>query len=222
MIQASAINYLSYNKVGILDPDGNMKTYTYKELGYPYFYSANNIKSDRIVDYEKTEIDVLLPSGIEKRPMYKIYTQTPFDINDLRKESVLSVEDDFGYAYIDRRLGADNVIEWVKPNRYAYIDIETVKGKPFLVGYIPYINGERQEYIGYTTPEDFIDELKFDKIAAVIGYNSNAYDYRFFENYNNTYWKMPMKLDGMLIYSKFRQKSKRSLDAVSRQEGFAE
>lgn len=221
MIEASSINYIAYDKIGILDPDGNIKKYTLKELGYPYFYSSNNILSDDVVSYEKVNINVLLPSGIETKPMYKIYARNPFKIRELKEKSVFSVEDDFGYAYIDRQLGADNVVSWVKPNRYAYIDIETKNGKPFLIGYVAYINGERQEYIGYTTIEDFIDELEIDKIAAVIGYNSNAYDYKFFEGYNNTYWKMVMKLDGMLIYSKFRQKSKRSLDAVSRYEGFS-
>ena len=211
---------MGYDKIGVLSPDGELTKYSIEELGYPYFYSSNNILSDRVVKYEKVNINVLLPEGIVNKPMYKIYTKNPFDIYELSKKSVFAVEDDVGAAYIDRRLGADGVIEWVKPNRYAYIDIETKNGKPFLIGYIPYINGVRQEYIPYTTVEDLIEELEYDKITTVIGYNSNAYDYRFFQNYNNTYWKMLMKLDGMLIYSKFRQKSKRSLDSVSRSEGF--
>ena len=182
MIKASSINYIGYNKVGILDPDGNKKEYSFKELGYPYFYSSLNIISDSVVNYEKVDINVLFPEGIINKPMYKTYTKSPFDIYNLTKDapssifnidkmsqnSVLMVEDDVGVAYLDRRLGADGVIEWVKPNRYAYIDIETKNGKPFLIGHLPYINGERQDYIPYTTSEDFIDELQYDRIAAVI------------------------------------------------------
>lgn len=223
MLKVSSAYYI-YGKVGFLTPEGEEIIKSFDELEYPYFYSLNPIKApDKIVDIKKVKLQVLVPDtpdGKKEMEMYKISTLSPYYIRDLRVGATLSVEDDV--TFLERRLGADKIIEWEKPETYAIIDLETdASGKPFLYGYIPVKNGVEGEYLGFTTPESLIHQCEKDKVACVIGYNSYNYDFKFFESYEkNTYWKKMTKLDAMLIYSKFRQKPFRSLDYIAKEEGF--
>lgn len=220
MIKATNVGY-ERSKIFITEPDGTVKLYNFKDLGYPYFYSSNNIVSSNVVKSYRETIKLLLPNEIAEMPMYKIYVRTPNDIPFLREKSTLSVEDDI--SYIERRLGADRVIEWTKPENYALIDAEVnAKGEIFLMGVIPYIKGKRMPYIFFTDMDEFIRWLSEARIALVGAFNGSGYDYRFLdERYKYTYWKYPLHLDLLDVYAKWRHKQRRSLDYILKEEGFA-
>jgi DNA polymerase elongation subunit (family B) len=203
------------NYVWLLSNSGEVKYYEFSDLEYPYFYSRVKINAKEVVNAEKVKINVLSKKGILKEQEYwKIEVCCPLAISKIKGGSEVC---ESTIKYLERRLGADGIVRWVKPERYAYIDIETDDGKIVLIGVIDNVSGE---YKAFKSVAEFEKWLIDSKIVMVVAWNGRYFDFRYIsKDAKSEYWKKVLKLDGMELYVKFVGSVRRGLDWVGKEEG---
>ena len=220
------VSNVGWNKSGDEDvwymlPDGSIKNVAIADLEYPYIYSNYNFNQNEhpdVVSNEKCNIRTLFLDGIYNIDCYKTSFENPSAIKQLKSKAALTVEGDI--RYLERRLGADGVIEWTHPQNWASVDIEVNKNnKIFLIGaMLP--DGR---YYDFDNTKDFSDWLKEKKVGLITGWNSYTYDYPFLEKEKlNPYYYNVMKLDSMVLYNNILQKHRRPLAVIAEEEEVGE
>ena len=209
------------NNVWFIDGDGNISEYDFGDLEFPYFYSPNKIEYSGIVNVLKEKIKVLYKNGVKEMEVYKYSVASPYIVKAIKEANLENIYIEANIVYLERRLGADGIVEWVKPCRYAYVDIEADKEKITLIGLIVMNDGKAEDYIYFNTAEEFIDYIEERKIIMLLAWNGKAYDFAVLDKYLNKYeyWKYILKVDAMDLYSYFTRSISRSLDFVGREEG---
>lgn len=213
----------------VLNSDGLVSTLHHKDLEYPYFYTEADLKDDTaIVSKEAKEVLYFNGKQYSRKKMYKISTRGAYDIPKLRKGSFTIAEADI--PFLERRLGADGYVEYATiPKRYAYIDIEEIKGQIALIGVKAIIDGVKSPYYGFTEIADFVKYLLDNRITIILAWNGEAYDYKILEDYVaemgkqdyrfRIWWDLMLKLDSMTIYSRYTQQKLMSLEKAAEIEG---
>ncbi len=198
-------------------PDGNVNYTNFLELMLPYYYSRENIKDKRIVHTEVEKINVLYPAREQEEYWFKNYVETPIDVKGTKLTALSTCEADI--EYLERRIGADKIIQWTKPEHIGYLDIETLNNKISLIG----ITDEHEHYEYFFDVESAVNYIEQKRMAMVTGWNSSAYDYKFIDGAtDNAYWKTVLKQDSMILYSKFLQKHRRGLNFIAKENGLGE
>ncbi len=217
--------------ISVLFSNGSTAFYSIGELEYPYFYAnyeyAVSLKSQYVHDVEIVRKKVLRASGIEEVTLGKISALSPAFINRLSSKASYTCEAHI--PYLERRLGADGVVEFASaPARYAYIDIEEVKGKIAVIGYIDSIENV---YYPLKTVNDFLIKCSENKIVSLVAWNGAGYDFlrldqEIKKTVTNKYllfrWNIMLKFDAMLLYATYTQSNLISLDKAAKLEEVGE
>jgi len=224
MIKIVNIDYKG-NDIYAMHPDGTISSYSFGDLEFPYAYFEEKPPSDGlIVSAVKKRIKVLRQSGIEEKDMWKVEVRQPFAIKRLASEAKgLTTEADI--IYLERRLGADGIIEWARGDNYAYVDIEADKKGITLIGVIAYIGGKWNDYVYFTTPEEFLKYLKDNKISMLIAWNGYGYDFKVLDKYlkKDLYYSLILKIDAMDLHSRFApRRTGAALNVVAKNLGIGE
>lgn len=215
-------NYKDITHLSFMTEDGNIIVKDIKELEYPYFLGIpdrnkkfSDVEIAHIEHTEKLEIPYLTQTGVKKADGYRVFVYIPKNVPELRPKFTMTFEANIPYI---RRLAYDNVIEWSpKVTRYADIDIEERKGEIELIGYIDSIDNE---YIPFYSINDFLDTLKKRKILEIYAWNGESYDFKRLNNIiKDEYFKHILKLDAMIYYSIFNQRSPRTLNLAGKENG---
>jgi len=209
------------NNVWFIDGNGNISEYDFGDLEFPYFYSPNKIEYSGIVNVLKEKIKVLYKNGVKEMEVYKYAVASPYIVKAIKEANLENTYIEANIVYLERRLGADGIVEWVKPRRYAYLDIEADKEKITLIGLIVMNDGKAEDYIYFNTADEFIDYIEERKIAMLLAWNGKTYDFAVLDKYLDKYeyWKRILKVDAMDLYSYFTRSISRALDFVGREEG---
>ena len=209
------------NNVWFIDGNGNISEYDFGDLEFPYFYSPNKIEYSGIVNVLKEKIKVLYKNGVKEMEVYKYAVASPYIVKAIKEANLENTYIEANIVYLERRLGADGIVEWVKPRRYAYLDIEADKEKITLIGLIVMNDGKAEDYIYFNTADEFIDYIEKRKIAMLLAWNGKTYDFAVLDKYLDKYeyWKRILKVDAMDLYSYFTRSISRALDFVGREEG---
>lgn len=215
VIKAVTAGYAGGSDIWYMTPEGEVESATIgQQLEWPYFYSDTKLSGYGIVDQNLETVKVLTLNKIDERRLWKIELLSPSLAKQLRTKAKVTAEDDI--VYLDRRLGADGQIEWVRPKKVAYTDLESNRetGKLELVGAL--LN---DQYEHFSDPEDYFTVLGQEHYAADTAWNGSKYDFRILSKTPNTRWGQTRHIDSMDLYAKFTShKTRRGLDVVARRE----
>lgn len=216
-------------RVRVLYNNGDLLLYNVSSLEYPYFYSGEDIsrklkpeEKSKIIKVEEAKRGVITPDGIMNVKLYKVETKTPTIIGTLKYRSRATCEADI--PYLERRLGADGVIEWANtPSRYAFIDVEEANGVITLIGYEDSIS---KTYIPMKTVKELLVKLMSEKITIILAWNGYGYDFHRLDalveqeqsDALKRWWNVIMKMDAMQMYSQFLQVRIMSLENAGANE----
>ena len=240
MIEASYGSYTGFG-VRFVMPDSSVKSYSFEELEYPYFYAQNDLTGAiGVVSCEPVRINILHKNEIEKDvPMFKVNVRNPsFISNFTRKfkqdeqvyDAGVCVENDV--RYLEQRLGADKVIRWTPPEKVLAVDIEVDKeDNVFLTG-AKLITKDKEtgeskvsEFLAFYRLEDLIDWMENNKVRFLAAYNGDGYDFRYMveklkDKPHFKFLETCVFLDILPIYCKLLHKSPAPLSQVAVMEGF--
>jgi DNA polymerase elongation subunit (family B) len=216
------------DRIWFLTPDGNIIFKTIEELEYPYFYGDRDLSEENgVVSCVPEKINVLYSDHLDSElSLYKISVKEPSLISKYRNKCKVLVESDI--PYLERRLGADNVIEWVAPQKVASIDIEVDNDdNVFLIGAEILENKKRGEYKWFSSPEQLIDWLENNHVRALASFNGDNYDYVYLSQKlmgkpHFEYFQKMLFLDVLVLYSKLKHKSPAPLRQIAVDEGLEE
>ena len=226
-IKASYITYFG-NGLRLLLPDGSESYKSFEELEYPYFYGDKDFTGEpNVIKSEPANINIMYLDKVETNvPMFKTSVSSPFYVKQYRDKCKTVSEADI--LYLERRLGADGIIEWTAPETIACLDIENDKnGKIFLTGVQVIRNSKAEPYISFHRPEDLIDFLENNRIKFVTAFNGDNYDFLMLYDYlkdkpHFAYFSKMMFIDILPIYGKLLHKRPAPLSQIAVQEGFEE
>ena len=209
------------NKVWFLMNNGEVRYVNFGDIEHPYFYSSNQMSGNRVISSTKENVDILTMDGVQREVMYRTEVNSPYDVKILSK-GIKTAEADI--LYLERRLGADGIVKWVKPDNYIYIDIEDIRKEKRLFGGEIIQKGVGLGYKPFYSIDDFMDYIKKNRVTAILAWNGDNYDFKIIDKYINNndknYWDMMLKFDAMRIYTKIvKRMPMRSLDYVARLEG---
>ena len=121
-IKASYITYFG-NGLRLLLPDGSESYKSFEELEYPYFYGDKDFTGEpNVIKSEPANINIMYLDRVETNvPMFKTSVSSPFYVKQYRDKCKTVSEADI--LYLERRLGADGIIEWTAPETIACLDI---------------------------------------------------------------------------------------------------
>ena len=222
MIKDVVNGWFEGNELRLLTDDGAIVQSELQSIEYPYFYGDKDLSNETgVISCKPITVDLVSSSDIVKTDMYKIEVYNPYVMRSLAKKCNVTAESDI--PYIERRLGADGYIEWVrKPTKYAFIDIEERNGEIDLIGCIDSIS---KEYLAFYDMDTFLHYIYRNRITIMLAWNGLGYDYiRMKENilgdepYQRWYDYM-LKLDAMQMYSTYLQKQLISLDKAAQEQG---
>ncbi|MEM0142480.1 MAG: hypothetical protein QXL94_00800, partial [Candidatus Parvarchaeum sp.] len=238
MIFSDVIN-LVYNgsKINVMLKNGDILELDFVQLEYPYFYSSDDMLSSKKISNEvkmavvssvPMKLQALTDNGYVPFSFFRVEAKSPEFVGRLRRNSGYSAEGNI--PYLERRLGADGIINFAeKLERYAFIDIEEQNGDITLIGEIDSMN--EAVYYPFYNVNSFLDHLEAEKISCILAWNGDGYDFAEIDrridrrkvNANSLKrWNTILKLDAMVLYSKYTQQKLMSLNAAGKIEEVGE
>lgn len=224
MIKDVVNGWYEGNELRLLKDDGSIVLSELYAMEYPYFYSDVDLMGkDGVIKTTKMKVKLMESSSITEREMYKVEVYNPYVIRGLLRHCKITAESDV--PYLERRLGADGIIEWVaQPTKYAYIDIEEKNGSINLIGLIDSI---KKEYIPFYEVKDFFNYIYDNRITILLAWNGWGYDYGRIMDYlkgdepQELWFRHVLQLDAMVMYSTYLQKQLIGLDKAAKEQGLA-
>ncbi len=229
MSEPLKVSYGRYdgNHIWFLTPDGSIIERTFEDLEYPYFYGDVDLSNEvGVIRCTPEHVNLLYKKEEVETDLYKIEVARPELVTRHKGKCKVVAEADI--KYLERRLGADNIITWEAPEKVAVLDIEVDKhDNVFLTGFEIIENGKRSVYRYVFDLKDLVDYLEKHNIHFLAAYNGDNYDFLYIaEKLEGTpqfeYLTKCLFIDIAPLYNKLMHKAPAPLSQVAVNEGLME